>query len=406
MSIEPEIGVIPPRALGATQYDGRDPGALSFKIEIIWKGIESLNLPSQFQPKLSTPSLDPSKQAIEAKKSLNGFNLGILVAIGAFIGFLVLPTLFWLWLIIGWVGYSSSNEKKTINPQPFLSVYEEATKRWNQELDNWNQRTGAKSFRNLKQELSDAKNTYLQLIDEEKRLIQNYRNERKNKQLLAFLDTFDIASANINGIGPAREATLASYGIDTAADVSRGKLLNLPGFGEATAKPLLSWRENLEKRFVYQANENDYDRRELARIRASIESKLSPLRQKLSTGEANLRSIFNRISTAANIDDPSLNQINTRRIQAKVDLEFLRITVPSTVSTPAPSSYQGWPANISQSTASSYGSGSPQQTSSKSATCPRCGSQMVKRLAKRGRNAGNYFWGCSRYPVCKGTRNI
>lgn len=35
--------------------------------------------------------------------------------------------------------------------------------------------------------------------------------------------------------------------------------------------------------------------------------------------------------------------------------------------------------------------------------CPVCNSPMVKRSAKRGVNAGNEFWGCSRYPSCKGT---
>ncbi len=35
--------------------------------------------------------------------------------------------------------------------------------------------------------------------------------------------------------------------------------------------------------------------------------------------------------------------------------------------------------------------------------CPVCSAAMVRRLAKRGANAGNAFWGCSRYPGCKGT---
>ncbi|WP_339842583.1 restriction endonuclease [uncultured Halopseudomonas sp.] len=35
--------------------------------------------------------------------------------------------------------------------------------------------------------------------------------------------------------------------------------------------------------------------------------------------------------------------------------------------------------------------------------CPVCSAAMVRRLAKRGVNAGNAFWGCSRYPGCKGT---
>ncbi len=38
--------------------------------------------------------------------------------------------------------------------------------------------------------------------------------------------------------------------------------------------------------------------------------------------------------------------------------------------------------------------------------CPHCGSRMQRRTARRGRNAGGDFWGCSRYPSCSGTRNI
>ena len=35
---------------------------------------------------------------------------------------------------------------------------------------------------------------------------------------------------------------------------------------------------------------------------------------------------------------------------------------------------------------------------------PLCSSAMVKRVAKRGPNAGEQFYGCSTYPVCRGTR--
>ncbi len=38
--------------------------------------------------------------------------------------------------------------------------------------------------------------------------------------------------------------------------------------------------------------------------------------------------------------------------------------------------------------------------------CPECGFPLRIRLAKRGRNAGKKFWGCSRYPSCKGTRPL
>lgn len=38
--------------------------------------------------------------------------------------------------------------------------------------------------------------------------------------------------------------------------------------------------------------------------------------------------------------------------------------------------------------------------------CPRCKSPMTKRVAKTGANAGKAFWGCSRFPDCRGTREL
>lgn len=38
--------------------------------------------------------------------------------------------------------------------------------------------------------------------------------------------------------------------------------------------------------------------------------------------------------------------------------------------------------------------------------CPKCGKPMIKRMAKRGQNAGNAFWSCSDYPQCNGTKSV
>jgi restriction system protein len=38
--------------------------------------------------------------------------------------------------------------------------------------------------------------------------------------------------------------------------------------------------------------------------------------------------------------------------------------------------------------------------------CPRCGLPMVLRTARNGRNAGGQFWGCSRFPDCRGIVKI
>ena len=38
--------------------------------------------------------------------------------------------------------------------------------------------------------------------------------------------------------------------------------------------------------------------------------------------------------------------------------------------------------------------------------CPQCGSSMVKRTARKGNNAGAEFWGCSKFPTCRGVRQL
>ena len=35
--------------------------------------------------------------------------------------------------------------------------------------------------------------------------------------------------------------------------------------------------------------------------------------------------------------------------------------------------------------------------------CPKCGALTTLRTAKGGQTPGSQFWGCTRYPDCKGT---
>lgn len=44
----------------------------------------------------------------------------------------------------------------------------------------------------------------------------------------------------------------------------------------------------------------------------------------------------------------------------------------------------------------------PAQTQDSAPHCPKCGNEMILRTAKRGDNQGGKFWGCSKYPDCRG----
>jgi len=37
-------------------------------------------------------------------------------------------------------------------------------------------------------------------------------------------------------------------------------------------------------------------------------------------------------------------------------------------------------------------------------TCPKCGSELIKRTARQGQNTGQTFLGCSNFPKCRYTK--
>lgn len=39
-------------------------------------------------------------------------------------------------------------------------------------------------------------------------------------------------------------------------------------------------------------------------------------------------------------------------------------------------------------------------------SCPQCGATMIKRSARKGDTAGHEFWGCAKFPSCRGTRQL
>jgi ssDNA-binding Zn-finger/Zn-ribbon topoisomerase 1 len=38
--------------------------------------------------------------------------------------------------------------------------------------------------------------------------------------------------------------------------------------------------------------------------------------------------------------------------------------------------------------------------------CPKCNSEMIKRVAKKGARQGQTFFGCRQFPKCRGVVNV
>jgi DNA-binding helix-hairpin-helix protein with protein kinase domain len=99
-------------------------------------------------------------------------------------------------------------------------------------------------------------------IEEKNKLIQNLAIDQLHK----FLDSHYIKDHNIRRIGRTRQATLASFGIETAADISWNDIINIPGFGKSYTSSLVNWRKYLEKQFRFNPSKG-IDPGDLNRIR-------------------------------------------------------------------------------------------------------------------------------------------
>jgi hypothetical protein len=378
-----------------------DPGADGFNIDSIWSRIlnaaEVSTLPKAM-PQVSTESHRPAAAiASRRRKAAISKLLRFAVAAGAVGMIFLVPELWWLWILLGGLGAAgiAARAPKEIDTAAYSNRYLELAKRWNKEIENWRVRCGVAELLTLRSLLEQANVEYRSLNGEEKRRRAAYQNVRRTRQLRDFLDSFLICNAGIKGIGPAKLATLASFGIESAAHVSTAALQGAPGFGPVNSGNLLAWRSKLENRFVYREQPNDADRQELARINAEIFTKGAQLRKLLIPGAENLSKLVIRSKTALAAPDPLLVRLHQELEQAKCDLIFLGHPVPD-ISQLVPSP----PLPASGIAATSL-----PLAPVANVRCPRCSAPMVRRLAQKGVHAGKSFWGCSRFPRCKGTRS-
>ena len=407
--METQLGTIlflPYVPAGTLATEVFDPGADAFNVDAVWAQVQSIKFlgRDQFRPTLTpfTPQPSAEATALRARRSVTPWlRAGAFVL--AVITVIAIPALWFVWGGLVFYAIFGRESPKTIDTSAPRNRYISAEQRWRTALDAWHNSIGIADGEAILAQVTEAVTAYRALKAENAARVDAYKRDRRSTQLAAYLDGFEIRNATLRGIGPSKQATLASYGVETAADVSKLKVLAVPGIGETTTDVLVEWRKKLEGRFFYQDQLNDTDRQEIARIASSIAAKATNLRGTILAGKANLATLYARANSARNTIDQTLNRLHQELEQAKCDLLYLGVPLPTVpIATPVS---PGRTSGASPSPASPAIGRKPSASSSVP-TCPRCGSGMVRRVARRGANAGGAFWGCSRFPSCRGTRNI
>jgi DNA-binding helix-hairpin-helix protein with protein kinase domain len=143
---------------------------------------------------------------------------------------------------------------------------------WKDAKTAFEQAAGNGFFAHLRQEAELLISRLNETNAEETRRLADLANRKRELQLRHYLDRHHIDQAKIKGIGSGRKLTLKSFGIETAGDIERSKILAISGFGPAIADLLQNWRRRLEASFHFGPN-RAIDPADIAAIKAEIASR-------------------------------------------------------------------------------------------------------------------------------------
>ncbi len=125
------------------------------------------------------------------------------------------------------------------------NAFDEAQRIWNNAKWKWENEAGEISFKVKMQELEKLRSEYERLLSEEETEKRKLYDNRRELALEHFLGNFFIDKATIPNIGPGRKAMLASFGIETAADIEWNRIIMIRGFGEALTRRRLKISETI-----------------------------------------------------------------------------------------------------------------------------------------------------------------
>jgi DNA-binding helix-hairpin-helix protein with protein kinase domain len=290
---------------------------LNFNLEEVWTRVDAVRSPGPPPeiPEKPEKKLRPSAEAngLYKKIRLIGFLLSITAVILTFVAWSnpFLQTLevrlgatagALLLLVLTGKLLEMRNQKALIDSvNPVILGLQEKKKEAERTASHFEQRwldeASQAKFELKLEELKEKKAEYISLPALHQRKLNDLQKMSRERQLHRFLDSYRIPDAKLEEIGPEKKITLQAYGFETAADIKRDSLLRVPGFGGTLSYRLVSWRQTLEQKFVFNPEQSVTPADKYA-VDQEIHSLRLKLEQELLNGPTHLRQIAGEIEAA------------------------------------------------------------------------------------------------------------
>ena len=299
--------------------------AASGSVAALWSQIQGLSsLPAM--PVFAAPALTLAGRPAPASAGSSVTRNRLAYAGICFVAFvlsIVAPKLWWLWLTAGGFAIHGIKPRSSVELNTRKSALAVAQRGYDAALSEYDRARGdrrlADAFRSLGQ-LKAQLDDLPQVLAREMKQLQATLVAR---QLHDFLDRHLIRGAKIAGVGEQRKQTLASFGIETAADISVSAIGAIPGFGAGLTNNLMAWRRSIEQKFVPSNNVTPTPQ-DVSSVNAKIASMRAKLEQQLRDGATHLHSVRNEVLARQNTAKGTLEAAHNNLAQAQADLAVMQ----------------------------------------------------------------------------------
>jgi DNA-binding helix-hairpin-helix protein with protein kinase domain len=309
--------------LGAT-YTATGHG---FNLTQVWAQIEAVPAP----PPISVPSINgipvvPTPLPANISGAGTAVFFRVVIVCIAFLCFASIPKLWFVVAVAAWAAWavagSSGSTELAAERSKRKSAEEAARNAFNSIVERIKKEAGPDGFHLKKEELKKRRDELQELPVEETRELDRLHTTAQERQKQKFLEKYFIDTADIPGVGPARKAALRSFGIETAADVSRGRVGQVRGFGDSLTRAVTDWKASVERRFVYNPA-NAVSESDRNSVRKKFGTRKSAIAATLGGGAAELQRFKQTAVSRATSLQPQLDQAAKQLAQAQSDLSLL-----------------------------------------------------------------------------------
>jgi len=231
-----------------------------------------------FRPDPLPPDLEKSF----SRTKLRFMAGGVILAGGGIAGYLVHYLVLIAALIVAEILFLHPG-KEIAEKKRRKNLFENTRYSWRVWTKKWQHEAGDDAFKLQLDRLFVLKNNYENLEKEYKNALASLQHATREWQQRKFLEHYPLKDAVFPHIRTDQAERLRSYGIRTAADITRSNMAGRCPLDRIQIQELISWRKNLERLFLFDPTKGPDTSDTLALIH-TFQPKLKPVERELQSG--------------------------------------------------------------------------------------------------------------------------